>query len=283
MGKSLCKTLGKLMKQSISKILLVFSFVIVFQGFVAGESILIQSTTSTNNSGFFEYILPIIEKDTGISANVIAVGTGAAIKNAERCNGDLLIVHAKTREQAFVEAGFGETRENLMYNDFVLVGPRHDPANIKASLSILEAFNRIALNKQKFVSRGDDSGTNIKELNLWAKTNINPQNFSGDWYLETGSGMGTTLNIGVELNAYTFTDRATWISFGNKQNFRILFEGDKNLFNQYGVIPISPSNCPETNIEQTIQIVDWLTSRKGKDAIKNFKLNGQQLFFTHDQ
>ena len=269
------------MKQLITKLILIFSFTIVFETSAANETILIQSTTSTKNSGFFEYILPIIEKDIGISANVIAVGTGAAIKNAEKCNGDLLIVHAKDREQAFVESGFGETRKNLMYNDFVLVGPSHDPANVKASLSTNDALRRIALDRQKFVSRGDDSGTNIKELNLWTNTNINPQNFSGDWYLETGSGMGTTLNIGVELDAYIFTDRATWISFRNKKNFRILFQGDKNLFNQYGVISVSPSNCPKTKIKKATQIIDWLTSKKGKGAIKNFKVNGQQLFFTH--
>ena len=269
------------MKQLLKKLLLIFSFIIVFESSLAGETILIQSTTSTKNSGFFEYILPIVKKDTGISANVIAVGTGAAIKNAERCNGDLLIVHAKDREEAFVEAGFGKTRKNLMYNDFVLVGPRHDPADIKASSSPNDAFKRIAFGKQKFVSRGDDSGTNIKELKLWALTGISPQNFSGDWYLETGSGMGTTLNVGVELGAYVFTDRATWISFRNKQDYRILFQGDKNLFNQYGVIPISPTNCPKTKILETMQIVNWLTSRKGQNAITNFKLNGQQLFFTH--
>ena len=269
------------MKRFKAQLMLFFYSIIFFKGVFANETILIQSTTSTKNSGFFEYILPMIEQDTGIGANVIAVGTGAAIKNAERCDGDLLIVHAKDREEAFVRSGFGETRENLMYNDFVLVGPGHDPANIKASFSINEAFKSIASSSQKFISRGDDSGTNIKELNLWENTHINPQNFSGNWYLETGSGMGTTLNIGVELNAYIFTDRATWISFKKKQDFIILFQGDKNLFNQYGVIPISPSNCPETKIKETRRVVDWLTSQKGKNAINNFKLDGQQLFFTH--
>ena len=268
------------MKFLLKKLSFTFSLFVIFEASLANETILIQSTTSTKNSGFFEYILPIIEKDTGVSANVIAVGTGAAIKNAERCDGNLLIVHAKDREKTFVEAGFGFFRENLMYNDFVLVGPNHDPANIKSSSSPFEAFKKIAASKEKFVSRGDDSGTNIKELKLWKGTMINPQKFSGDWYLETGSGMGTTLNIGVELDAYIFTDRATWIGFKNKKDFKILFQKDENLFNQYGVIPISPHNCPKTKIKETIQIVDWLISHKGKDIIKNFKINGKQLFFT---
>ncbi len=263
----------------IRRLLFFFSLVTYAEVLYAKEAILIQSTTSTKNSGFFEYILPIIENNTGVIANVIAVGTGAAIKNAERCNGDLLIVHAKHREEIFVKEGFGVNRKNLMYNDFVLVGPNHDPANLKSSVTVNEAFKRIAMSKHKFASRGDDSGTNIKELKLWKDTQINPQDFSGDWYLETGSGMGSTLNIGIELNAYVFTDRATWISFNNKQNFKILFQGDRNLFNQYGVIPVSPSNCPETKIKETTQVIDWLTSAAGKKAITNFTLNRQQLFF----
>ena len=271
----------KLMGQLIRTLLFIFSFVTNTGVVCAGEAILIQSTTSTKNSGFFEYILPIVERETGVIANVIAVGTGAAIKNAERCNGDLLIVHAKNREEMFVKAGFGVNRKNLMYNDFVLVGPDDDPANLKTSTSIFEAFERIALQKYKFASRGDDSGTNIKELKLWKETNINPKEFSGDWYLETGSGMGSTLNIGIELNAYVFTDRATWISFNNKKNFKILFKGDLHLFNQYGVIPVSPSNCPETKIKKTTKVVKWLTSIQGKKVITNFKLDGQQLFFVH--
>ena len=166
-----------------------------------------------------------------------------------------------------------------MYNDFVLVGPSNDPANIGSSTTVYESFTRIALNKSKFVSRGDDSGTNIKEMKLWKNTRTNPRNFSGIWYLETGSGMGTTLNIGIELNAYVFTDRATWISFKNKQNFKILFQGDENLFNQYGIVPVNPSNCPQTKTKETRRVVDWLTSSNGQQVIENFRLNGKQLFF----
>ena len=263
-----------------TKLLLILGSLIITTKILWAEKILIQSTTSTKNSGFFEYILPIIKKATGITANVIAVGTGAAIKNAERCNGDMLIVHAKNREEAFVRAGFGVLRKNLMYNDFVVVGPRSDPANIKTSKNINEALIRIAHGNHRFISRGDDSGTNIKELKLWMGTQINPQDFSGSWYLETGSGMGSTLNVGVELNSYVFTDRASWISFKNKQDFKVLFQGDNSLFNQYGIIPISPENCPKTKIKEATKIIDWLTSTRGKQIIRSFKLNGHQLFFT---
>ena len=264
----------------IKKILLVILCILIDSGSAfAGQAVLIQSTTSTKNSGFFEYILPIIKSETGLVANVVAVGTGAAIKNAEKCNGDLLIVHAENREKAFVLAGFGSNRQKLMYNDFVIIGPENDPAQIGSTLNIQEALKRIAYYKHRFVSRGDDSGTNIKELELWELTGINPNNFSGDWYLELGSGMGTTLNAGVELNAYVFTDRATWISYKNKQNFQIIFEGDTLLFNQYGIVAVNPSNCPSTKYNEANKIITWLISSSGQKAIKSFNLDGQQLFF----
>ena len=244
-----------------------------------GDALLIQSTTSTKNSGFFDYILPIIHKETDLTANVVAVGTGAAIKNAEKCNGDILLVHAKARESLFLKAGYGLERKDLMYNDFILVGPKSDPAKIYKSKNITAALKRIAAGKLKFASRGDDSGTNIKELELWKLSQINPQEFSGEWYLEMGAGMGATLNAGIELNAYILTDRATWISFKNKRDFRILFEGDPNLFNQYGIIAINPSNCPNTKIYKANKFIEWLTSNRGQKEIKNYKIDGQQLFF----
>ena len=258
---------------------MILSFLISPGNAFAENAVLIQSTTSTKNSGFFQYILPLIKTETGLTANVVAVGTGAAIKNAEKCNGDLLIVHAQNRERAFVKAGFGSNRKNLMYNDFILVGPKEDPSQIKSSQTIENALIRIATDKHKFASRGDDSGTNIKELELWELTGIKPHDFSGDWYLELGSGMGTTLNAGVELNAYVFTDRATWLSFKNKQNFQVLFEGDTHLFNQYGIISVNPSHCPKTKYNEANKIITWLTSARGQEAIKNFKLDDQQLFF----
>ena len=249
----------------------------------AGEALLIQSTTSTKNAGFFKYILPIIEKEIGLTANVIAVGTGAAIKNAEKCNGDLLIVHAKEREEALIKSGYGLIRKNLMYNDFIIIGPDLDPAGIESSLNSEAALRRIALKKHKFASRGDDSGTNIKERELWQNAQIDPKEFSGDWYLEMGAGMGATLNSGIELNAYIFTDRATWLSFKNKSDFKILFQGGKNLFNQYGIIAVSPDNCPNTKFKKANRVIKWITSKGGQDAIKGLKLDGQQLFFPNSR
>ena len=267
------------------KYIILILIITVFNGLKlhAGEALLIQSTTSTKNSGFFEYILPILKKETGLTANVIAVGTGAAIKNAEKCNGDLLIVHAKKREEAFVKSGFGLIRKNLMYNDFVIIGPKSDPANVASSMSTEVALERIASIKHKFASRGDDSGTNIKEIELWQNTKIDPKEFSGNWYLELGAGMGATLNTGIELNAYIFTDRATWLSFKNKRDFKILFQGDETLFNQYGIITVSPVNCPNTKLKKSNRFVEWITSKGGQDAIKGLKLNEQQLFFPNSK
>ena len=246
---------------------------------IASETLLIQSTTSTKNSGFFDYILPIIKKETGISANIVAVGTGAAINNARNCNGDLLIVHARDREETFVKDGFGIKRFDLMYNDFVIVGPKSDPAKIKKSKTIEVVLRKIATGRHKFASRGDDSGTNIRELALWSFSRINPQNSSGQWYLEMGSGMGATLNAGIELRAYVLTDRATWTTFKNKQNYEILFEGDNKLFNQYGAITINPAICPDVKASEANKIIDWLVSRKGQSVIGELRIDGQQLFF----
>lgn len=208
------------------------------------EAIIVQSTTSTKNSGLYDYLLPIIEADTGVRANVVAVGTGQAIKNAMRCDGDVLLVHAKTAEEQFVTDGYGTQRFDLMYNDFVIIGPASDPADLKNAADASDAFQRIKQSGSRFASRGDDSGTHKKERSLWQAAGIDPDPYSGEWYLETGSGMGATLNTGVGLEAYVMTDRATWIKFGNKQDAEILFEGDSRLFNQYGVIPVSRSVAP---------------------------------------
>ena len=210
-------------------------------------SIFIQSTTSTANSGLYDYLLPRFSTDTGITAHVIAVGTGQAIKNAKNCDGDVLLVHAKSAEQIFVAEGHGVARFDLMYNDFVIVGPDSDPAGIAGSNDAIIALQTIADFNALFVSRGDDSGTHKKEVELWALTNIDTQTASGSWYRETGSGMGATLNTAVGMQAYTITDRATWISFKNKSNFAIHVEGEKRLFNQYGIILVSPEKCPGVN------------------------------------
>jgi len=270
------------MIQSLRFLILLFSLQLQISPLLASEALLIQSTTSTKNSGFFEYILPIIKVETGISANVIAVGTGAAINNAKNCNGDLLIVHAQNREEDFITAGYGIKRYDLMYNDFVIVGPRSDPAKIKKLTTIEDVLNKIASGHYKFASRGDDSGTNIRELQLWRSSKIDPQKFSGDWYLEMGSGMGTTLNTGIELNAYILSDRATWITFKNKQHHEILFEGDTKLFNQYGLIAINPANCPSAKIDRANTLINWLISAKGQSTIGKLKISGEQLFFPNN-
>ena len=243
------------------------------------QSIIVQSTTSTANSGLYDYLLPMFEEETGIQVNVVAVGTGQAIKNAENCDGDLLLVHAKGSEQEFVEAGFGTERTDLMYNDFVIVGPQDDPADIGGMEDVQAALSQIAEDGALFASRGDDSGTHKKEVSLWSDAGVDPTEASGDWYRETGSGMGTTLNAGIGMGAYVITDRATWISFDNKQDYKIRVEGDEDLFNQYGVIPVNPEKCPSVNAEAAQTFADWLLSDAGQEAIGAYKVADQQLFF----
>ena len=206
-------------------------------------SILVQSTTSTANSGLYDYLLPLFEDETGITVNVVAVGTGQAIENARNCDGDVLLVHAKPAEEKFVEDGFGTERTDLMYNDFVIVGPEADPAGLDGMAVVEDALALLAERSATFASRGDDSGTHKKELSLWSEAGIDPAAGSGDWYRETGSGMGATLNAGVGMGAYTLTDRATWASFGNRGDHAIHVEGDPALFNPYGVIRVNPERC----------------------------------------
>ena len=253
---------------------------LVFPSVAAAEqSILVQSTTSTANSGLYDHLLPMFAQETGIRVDVVAVGTGQAIKNARNCDGDVLLVHAKPAELEFVAAGYGVERFDLMYNDFVFVGPPSDRAGIAGLRSATDALARIAASETRFASRGDDSGTHKKEMTLWRKSGIDPTAASGGWYLETGSGMGATLNAAVGSGAYTMTDRATWISFGNKQDFGIQVEGDGELFNQYGIILVNPARCEQVRQAAAQRFVDWMLSPRGQDAIASFRLDGQQLFF----
>jgi tungstate transport system substrate-binding protein len=243
------------------------------------QFIIVQSTTSTQNSGLFDAILPKFQEQTGIEARVVAVGTGQALKNAENCDGDVLFVHAKPAEMKFVEDGFGIERLDVMYNDFVIVGPASDPAKVGGMSDATAALQMIAEAKAPFASRGDDSGTHTKELSLWQAAGVDPTAASGEWYRETGSGMGATLNTAVGMETYALTDRGTWISFENKGDFRVLVEGDDDLFNQYGVIRVSPEHCPSVKTEPAQQFVDWITGPEGQQAIADYQLNGQQLFF----
>jgi len=245
----------------------------------ADTSIVVQSTTSTANSGLYDYLLPMFKQETGITVHVVAVGTGQAIKNAKNCDGDVLLVHAKSAEEKFVAEGYGVSRHDLMYNDFIFVGPPADTASIAGGKSAVDALTRIAGSKAKFASRGDNSGTHQKEMTLWKQTSTSPTKQSGGWYLETGSGMGATLNTAVGIGAYTLTDRATWISFNNKQDYQVQVEGDDNLFNQYGIIRVNPARCSQVKREAAQKFVDWILSEKGQSAIAAYQLDGQQLFF----
>jgi tungstate transport system substrate-binding protein len=247
------------------------------------QFIIIQSTTSTQNSGLFDDILPQFQEATGIEARVVAVGTGQALKNAQNCDGDVLFVHAKPAEEKFVADGFGVERFDVMYNDFVIVGPASDPAKVAGMSDAVGAFQKIAEAEAPFASRGDDSGTHQKELSLWQAAGVDPTAASGGWYRETGSGMGATLNTAVGMSAYTLTDRGTWISFENRGDFDVLVEGDEAMFNQYGVILVSPEHCPDIKAEQGQQFVDWILSEQGQQAIAEYQLNGQQLFFPNAQ
>lgn len=244
-----------------------------------GDAIVVQSTTSTKNSGLYDHLLPQFKAATGITVHVVAVGTGQAIRNARNCDGDVLLVHAKRAEEKFVADGFGSARHDLMYNDFVIVGPRADSAAIAGAKVAAAALTRIANAKALFASRGDDSGTHKKERALWQAAGIDPTLASGTWYRETGSGMGATLNVGVGMGAYVMTDRATWITFRNKADFAILVEGDKALFNQYGIITVDPKRCPMARVKRAETFSGWLRSATGQAAIAAYRQGGQQLFF----
>lgn len=243
------------------------------------KSIIVQSTTSTANSGLYDHLLPMFKEKTGITVNVVAVGTGQAIKNAQNCDGDVLLVHAKSSEEKFVADGYGGPRTDLMYNDFIIVGPPTDPAKVAGTTDAAAALKKIGSADALFASRGDDSGTHKKEKSLWKAAGVDTAAGSGKWYRETGSGMGATLNAGIGMGAYVLTDRATWISFKNKADYKIAVEGDKSLFNQYGVILVNKEKCPSVKAELGQTFVDWLLSGEGQKAIASFKIDGQQLFF----
>ncbi len=249
-------------------------------GFAAEDDfIIVQSTTSTQNSGLFDHILPKFTEKTGIDVRVVAVGTGQALKNGRNGDGDVVLVHSKPDEEKFVAEGWGVKRHDVMYNDFVIVGPASDPAGIAGLKDADQALAKIAEAEAPFASRGDDSGTHKAELDLWGQAGVDPTKGSGDWYLETGSGMGATLNTAVGKHAYTLADRGTWLSFANKDDFEVLVEGDPKLFNQYGVILVNPTKHPRVKSEKGQAFVDWLTSGEGQKAIASYKIDGQQLFF----
>lgn len=243
------------------------------------KSIVVASTTSTQDSGLFGYILPLFKDTAGIEVKVIALGTGQALDAGRRGDADVVFVHAKTAEGKFVEDGFGVKRYPVMYNDFVLIGPNRDPAGIKGSTDILTALKSIEERSLPFISRGDNSGTHIAELNLWKLAGIDIATEKGSWYKKIGQGMGAALNMASATDAYVLSDRGTWLAFKNKGDLAIAVEGDKRLFNQYGVILVNPQKYPTVKKELGQHFIDWLISPDGQNAIASYKINGEQLFY----
>ncbi|HAM46604.1 MAG TPA: hypothetical protein DCO73_02590 [Alphaproteobacteria bacterium] len=249
-----------------------------------GNFILIASTTSTEQSGLFAYILPRFEAASGIGARVVAVGTGQALRLGQRGDADVLFVHDKIAEERFVAEGFGVGRRDVMYNDFVIIGPRSDPAAIAQLGDVGAALRAIASARAAFVSRGDDSGTHKAELRLWAAAGIDSAQLRADrgdnrWYFETGSGMGPALNSAAELNAYLLSDRATWLNFSNRRDLTIAFQGDPRLYNQYGVILVNPARHPHVKEKLGRAFIDWITGPHGQAAIAAYRIGNDQLFF----
>jgi len=242
------------------------------------RSIVVASTTSTQDSGLFGYLLPIFKAKTGIEVKVIAQGTGQALDTARRGDADVVFVHAKSQEEKFVAEGFGVKRCDVMYNDFVLVGPKSDPAGIKGK-DIEAALKAIQTRAAPFVSRGDKSGTHAAELDLWKQAGVDIETAKGTWYREIGQGMGAALNTAGAMNAYVLSDRGTWISFKNRGDLEIIVEGDKRLFNQYGVTLVNPDRYPSVKKKLGQNFIDWLLSAEGQAAIAGYKIDGQQLFF----
>ena len=243
------------------------------------QSIIVASTTSTQDSGLFNHILPLFKAKTGITVRVVAQGTGQALDTGRRGDADVVFVHAKPAEEAFVAEGFGVKREPVMYNDFILIGPNSDPAGVKGTKDIVAALKTIKEKDIAFISRGDRSGTHQAELNLWRAAGIDIAKEKGAWYKEIGQGMGAALNTASASNAYVLADRGTWLTFKNRGALVIAVEGDRRLFNQYGVILVNPQKHPSVKKELGQQFIDWLVSPEGQKAISDYKINGEQLFY----
>jgi tungstate transport system substrate-binding protein len=246
---------------------------------LAQRFITVASTTSTEQSGLFGHILPLFEQKTGIEVRVVALGTGQALDLARRGDADVVLVHAKSAEEQFLGEGHGVQRFPVMYNDFVIVGPKADPAGIAGGADTLEAFRKIKSAGVPFVSRGDRSGTHIAEVNLWAMAGVDIEKEKGPWYRETGQGMGPALNTASSMNAYLLSDRATWLAFKNRGDLSILVEGDQRLMNQYGVMLVNPEKHPGVKRAEGQAFIDWLVSPEGQAAIAGYEIEREQLFF----
>ncbi|MFZ0110944.1 MAG: extracellular solute-binding protein [Pseudolabrys sp.] len=243
------------------------------------KSIVVSSTTSTQDSGLFGHILPLFEAKTGIDVKVVSQGTGQALDTGRRGDADVVFVHAKSAEEKFLAEGEGVKRYPVMYNDFVLIGPKGDPVGIKGMNDVAKALQVIKDKQADFISRGDRSGTHIAEINLWNGSGIDIDKEKGPWYKSVGQGMGAALNTANASNAYVLSDRGTWLSFKNKGDLQILVEGDKHLFNQYGVMLVNPAKHPNVKKDLGQQFIDWLVSPEGQKAIADYKINGEQLFY----
>ena len=241
--------------------------------------IVVASTTSTEQSGLFGFLLPIFQKKTGIQVRVVALGTGQALDLARRGDADVVFVHARSAEEKFLAEGHGVRRFDVMYNDFVLIGPKSDPARISGGRDIVGALKKIKAAKAPFVSRGDRSGTHIAELDLWKLAGIDIAKDKGSWYRDTGQGMGPALNTAAAMNAYILADRGTWISFKNRGELAIAVEGNKRLFNQYGIMLVNPLKHPNVKKDLGLAFVDWVISPEGQKAIADYRIGGDQLFF----
>jgi len=269
------------MKKILLRFTCALSLVLLSQNQLAiaqEKSIVVSSTTSTEQSGLFGYLLPIFEKKTGIQVKIVAVGTGQALDIGRRGDADVVFVHDKPAEEKFVEEGYSTRRYELMYNDFVLIGPKSDPAKIGGGKDIQAALQKLAAAQTPFISRGDKSGTHAAELRYWkgAGIDVSP---SSSWYKETGSGMGPALNTASGMNGYILSDRATWLTFKNRGDLIILVQGDPKLFNQYGVMLVNPTKYPQVKKVEGQVFIDWLISKEGQDTIASYKVGGEQLFF----
>ena len=261
----------------IFRLLLVFC--LVDSAAAQSRFITVASTTSTEQSGLFKHLLPIFEKKTGIQVRVVALGTGQALDMGRRGDADVVFVHAKPLEEKFLAEGFGVKRQDVMYNDFVLIGPKADPAKIGGGQDTLEAFRKIRSAQAPFVSRGDRSGTHFAELEIWKAAGIDIAKDKGAWYRDTGQGMGPALNTAAGMNAYILADRGTWLSFKNRGELAVLVEGDRRLFNQYGIMLVNPQKHPSVKQDLGQAFVDWVVSPEGQNTIASYKINGEQLFF----
>ncbi len=264
----------------VRRILLSFFLLMALSTANAQERfITVSSTTSTEQSGLFKYLLPLFSAKTGIQVHVVAVGTGQALDIGRRGDADVVFVHAKPQEEKFLAEGHGVKRYDVMYNDFVLIGPKSDPAKVSGTRDIVAAFQKIRAAQAPFVSRGDRSGTHFAELALWKLAGIDIAKDKGPWYRDTGQGMGPALNSAAAMDAYILSDRGTWLSFKNRADLVIAVQGDQRLFNQYGVMLVNPAKHPNVKKEMGQAFVDWLISPEGQSAIAGYKIGGEQLFF----